>query len=102
MATGFFMSATDIIFVQPFLDYLKFQKRYSQHTISAYETDLQDFLQFLQTHFDTLRPSEASTVMIRSWLASLKENGISPRSINRKISSLRSFINMSCGEKIFP
>lgn len=79
--------------VQPFLDYLKFEKRYSPHTLLAYEEDLQQFFTYLAEQFNMPDPSlaEISASFIRSWLASLKEQKNSARTINRKISSLKSF-----------
>lgn len=78
-------------FVESFLDYLKFQKRYSPHTIISYHTDLRDFFDFTQENYGETSLNEITTSIIRTWLASLKQNNISSKSINRKISTLRSF-----------
>ncbi|MFN2457711.1 MAG: site-specific integrase, partial [Chitinophagaceae bacterium] len=77
--------------IQPFLDYLKFEKRFSQHTVIAYQTDLIAFFDYLHTAYDTIPLNQLSHVYIRSWLALLKDDGITAKSINRKISTLRSF-----------
>jgi integrase/recombinase XerC len=79
--------------VNNFLNYLRFEKRYSFHTILAYEEDLQQFFTYLREQFNMHGPalSEISSSFIRSWLASLKENKNSAKTINRKISSLKSF-----------
>lgn len=77
--------------IQPFLDYLKFEKRYSAHTIISYQTDITAFFIYLNKNFGDLRLSEISHSFIRSWLADLKENKLTSKSINRKISTLRSF-----------
>jgi integrase/recombinase XerC len=74
-----------------FLDYLKFQKRYSQHTIISYQKDLTDFFDFIQTDYGNLFINEISTTLIRTWLANLKKDKIGSKSINRKISTLKSF-----------
>lgn len=74
-----------------FISHLKFEKRYSQHTIIAYEGDLSEFSVFLLSTFGELPLSEVSYQHIRSWLAELKEGGLSSKSINRKISALKSF-----------
>ena len=79
------------IFSQPFIDYLKFEKRYSAHTVRAYTDDLDQFFSFLETIFGETTLTAISAPMIRSWLASLKEQKITSKSINRKISSLKSF-----------
>jgi len=85
------MYKTTVYPIQSFLDYLKFEKRYSAHTFIAYENDLVDFFNFLSKTIGEFSISDISHSYIRSWLASLKEQDIGSRSINRKISSLRSF-----------
>ena len=77
--------------LQPFLDYLRFEKRYSQHTIISYQNDLEQFFQFLISQFDGPELPNISSVFVRSWLAEMRNDKISPKSINRKISSLKSF-----------
>jgi integrase/recombinase XerC len=79
------------ILSQPFIDYLKFEKRYSAHTIRAYTDDLDQFFSYLDTTFGETTLAGISAALIRSWLASLKEQKITSKSINRKISSLKSF-----------
>ena len=71
--------------------YLRFEKRFSAHTINAYTNDIEQFGQYLQQLYtDTLLP-EISHLHLRGWLAELKEMGQSERSINRKISSLSGY-----------
>lgn len=77
--------------IQPFIDYLRFEKRYSQHTVIAYETDLIHFFDYLTLQYGEVQMAEITHLFIRSWLASLKEEGLTSKSIIRKISSLRSF-----------
>ena len=77
--------------IRSFIDFLKFEKRYSQHTIRAYADDLEQFFRFLDSSFGAQELSQISSPLIRSWLASLKENKITSKSVNRKISSLKSF-----------
>lgn len=77
--------------IQAFLDYLKFEKRYSLHTLVSYQTDLYGFIDFLEVQYGSLNLPDITHTYIRSWLASLKENKLSSKSINRKISSLKSF-----------
>lgn len=84
--------------IQPFLDYLKYQKRYSQHTIISYQNDLTSFFDFLFGNFDEMQLNEITSSVIRSWLASLKEQGMESRSINRKISALKSFFKYQLKE----
>jgi integrase/recombinase XerC len=77
--------------IQPFLDYLKFEKRYSQHTLISYQNDLTAFFDYLVMDYSTTDLNTLNHSIIRSWLASLKEVGMTSKSINRKISTLRSF-----------
>lgn len=77
--------------IQSFLDYLKFQKRYSQHTIISYQNDLKDFFDFIESKYGALSLPEISTTLIRTWLANLKQDKMASKSINRKISALKSF-----------
>ena len=77
--------------IQSFIDYLKFEKRYSAHTIRSYQDDLVQFFSFLDTQFGTTRLKEISQSFVRSWLASLKDDDLTARTINRKISTLKSF-----------
>ena len=74
-----------------FTGYLKFEKRFSSHTVDAYENDLQQFFTFLQQQFDNPSIGEIRPAFIRSWLAGLKEHDYDARSIQRKISTLKSF-----------
>jgi integrase/recombinase XerC len=83
--------AVDTMDLRSFLSYLKSEKRYSSHTIKAYETDLQQLQQYLLTTFETNDLFTVSHTHLRSWMVTLMEQGISARSINRKISSLKTF-----------
>jgi len=77
--------------VQSFLDYLKYEKRYSIHTITAYQSDLADFFEYIKIQFGETKVSDLGHNYIRSWLAGLKEKKLESRSINRKISTLKSY-----------
>ena len=77
--------------IQPFLTYLKFEKRYSQHTLLAYQNDLTSFFDYLVVQYNEIALPDISHMYIRSWLAQLKDETMTAKSINRKISSLRSF-----------
>lgn len=77
--------------IQEFLNYLAFQKRYSKYTIVSYHTDLTAFFDFIFLEYQTTNLREISTPMVRSWLATLKGEKMASKTINRKISSLKSF-----------
>lgn len=85
------MPVTEAYPIREFLNYLTFQKRYSRHTIISYENDLTAFFDFVVVQYNSLDLSEISASVVRSWLGSLKENKIASKSINRKISALKSF-----------
>lgn len=72
-----------------FLRYLQFEKRYSEHTLHAYATDLGQFSAFLTQ--EKVSIEKATYQDIRLWIISLVEDGVDPASINRKMASLRSF-----------
>ncbi len=74
-----------------FIRYLKFEKRYSVHTVVAYEKDLQQFSDYINKVYELNIASQVRHTQIRSWLVSLMENKIDARSINRKISTLKSY-----------
>lgn len=85
---------------ESFLDYLKFEKRYSQHTVRSYDTDLSQFLLFLQSHSGSAEPSEVSSSDVRSWMVSMLDSGYSAVSVHRKISVLRSFYRFLRRERL--
>lgn len=79
-------------YLTEFLAYLKFQKRYSRHTLVAYENDLTGFFNFLELQYAGIELPEIKAIFIRSWLAAMKEkNEAEAKTLNRKISSLKSF-----------
>ncbi len=77
--------------VKSFLKYLQYEKRYSQHTITSYSTDLGQFEKFINFRYPNIKIEEADHKIIREWLVFLMEENNNPRSINRKIASLRSY-----------
>ncbi len=79
--------------ISHFITYLDCEKKYSPYTITAYRNDLISFEQFCKKEFQISEISNVSYTIIRSWIVELVEHKISNRSINRKISSLRSYFN---------
>jgi integrase/recombinase XerC len=76
--------------LEDFKNYLLTEKRVSDHTITAYINDLKQFLEF--TSIDTIEElQEVNHQLIRSWIVELIESNIDRRSVNRKLSTLRSF-----------
>lgn len=76
--------------IEAFLDYLRFERNYSEHTVVAYETDLRQFGDFLKSVGEELDYTNVDSDLIRSWVVTLMESSKST-SVNRKLSSLRSF-----------
>ena len=77
--------------IASFLEYLSLEKKYSAHTIKAYKNDLISFRDFMVTEFSEEDLSKINYNQIRSWIVSLVDLKVSNRSINRKVSSLKSF-----------
>ena len=73
-----------------FLKHLQLEKRYSPHTIRAYQVDLLQFQEFLKEAYNSTL-IKADHVMSRSWLVQMLEYGISPRTVHRKITALKTF-----------
>ena len=76
--------------IDSFLNYLRFEKRFSPHTVISYQNDLSQFEGFLKKTYED-SPATANYGMVRSWIVELSEKKLDPLSINRKIASLRSF-----------
>lgn len=80
--------------LQTFLNFLQYEKRYSEHTIIAYHTDLNQFFNFLEREYTDTSLKEVSAPMIKTWMVELKnrsQHQVVNKSIHRKISSLKSF-----------
>ena len=77
--------------IEKFLEYIEVERRYSQHTITSYRKDLGDFHAFVMETEGHENLVKADKKVIRNFMVHLSENKISKRSINRKLSSLRSF-----------
>ncbi len=85
-------------FTQKFLDYLALEKRYSLHTIKAYKADLSLLSDYLDEVYSTTI-NRANHSMIRSWLVHEINRGNSPRTVNRKITTLKSFYKFAVKEE---
>lgn len=89
------MAAIDTSFdsdIREFLDYIRYEKRYSPHTLLSYENDLLQFRTWLKTFAGHVPQLHQSThTEVRSWMAALMKEELSPRSVNRKMSALRAF-----------
>ena len=77
--------------IEKFIDYLQIEKNYSSNTLSAYKKDLIEFKNFINENFDKYPIEHAKYKAIRLWIVELVNRDLSNRSINRKVSSLKSF-----------
>ena len=85
---------------EKFLKYLEYEKRCSVHTLTAYRTDLEQFFIYLNAQFQTDDWQQVNHFYIRSWIVSLIEAKLNTRSVNRKITVLKSFFKFLMREKI--
>jgi integrase/recombinase XerC len=83
-----------------FIKYIQFEKRYSDHTLVAYHTDLVQFIQYMNKSNGDFDFKSVTSKHVRSWIISLMEEGVSTRSINRKIATLRSFYKFLMRQEI--
>lgn len=74
-----------------FLQYLEFEKRYSPHTLTAYRSDLNHFLTYLSQNYELSSATDIRSTHIRSWMVLLVTEGLTPRSIQRKLSTLKTY-----------
>lgn len=74
-----------------FLQYLAIEKRSSRHTLTAYSSDLEEFEKFLLDTYSLHDDAAVDHLVVRSWVIQLMENNISARSVNRKITTLKTF-----------
>ena len=79
------------MYLEDFINYIKSEKRFSKHTITSYETDLNQFFNYVQLEYQITKPQDVSFKLIRNWISSLLENNLKSTSVNRKISSLKSY-----------
>ncbi|GHU82722.1 tyrosine recombinase XerC [Bacteroidia bacterium] len=84
--------------IESFLQYLQYEKNYSSHTVESYRNDLFQFKGFVSGNED-FNPTQIDSVWVRRWMVSLMEEDYSPLSVNRKLSSLKSFFKYLCKYK---
>ena len=83
-----------------FISYIEAEKRFSPLTVSAYRRDLAQFADFLLSKYEETDLLKATTAMVKSYIVSMKEDDLANRSINRKISALRTFYKYCLREKL--
>ena len=88
LVNSFFMPQNQL---HSFLQYLELEKNYSVHTVTAYKKDLDTFVDFINAEYQGQDLREVAYAQVRSWIVQLVEEGLSNTSVNRKISSLKSY-----------
>ena len=83
-----------------FLDYLRYERNYSEKTVLAYGEDISQLREFAQEEIGDFNPAEVTSELIREWIVSLMDKGYASTSVNRKLSSLRSFYKFLLKKKV--
>lgn len=83
-----------------FLDYLRYERNYSEKTVLAYGEDISQLREFAQEEIGDFNPAEVTPELIREWIVSLMDKGYTSTSVNRKLSSLRSFYKFLLKKKV--
>ena len=86
--------------VEQFIAYLQAEKRFSVLTVEAYRRDMDQFVAFLKSDYETDDLTQVKTTMVKSYIVKMKEDGLANRSINRKISTLRTFYKYCLRENL--
>jgi integrase/recombinase XerC len=85
---------------ESFINYLKYEKRNSAHTVVAYRKDLDQFVQYCIEMVGEFDVKRVDTKFVRSWIVSLMEQQLSPRSVNRKVSTVKAFFRFLMKENV--
>jgi len=78
-------------YIEDFINYIRFEKRYADNTCVAYQNDLSNFQQFIEKNFELFSPDKVEQSFIRTWVHDFVSNKIAPTTIHRKISSVKSY-----------
>ncbi len=85
---------------ESFINYLKYEKRFSSHTVVAYKNDLDQFVLFCTKMVGEFNVKTVDIKMVRSWIVHLMELQLSPRSVHRKVTSVKSFFKFLMKEQL--
>ena len=86
--------------IDDFLNYLRYERNYSEKTVLAYGEDISQLREFAQEEIGDFNPAEVTPELIREWIVSLMDKGYASTSVNRKLSSLRSFYKFLLKKKV--
>jgi integrase/recombinase XerC len=85
---------------ESFINYLKYEKRCSSHTVIAYKNDLDQFVQFCTEMIGEFDVKKVDSKLVRNWIVQLMEKELSARSVNRKVTTIKSFFKYLMKEQI--
>ena len=85
---------------ESFIKYLMYEKRYSPHTVAAYKNDLDQFVNFSTEMIGEFHVNRVNSKLMRSWIVSLMENNTSPRSVGRKVTTIKVFFKYLMKEEV--
>jgi len=85
---------------ESFLNYIRYEKRSSAHTLVAYKNDLGQFVLYCTEMVGDFNVKEVNSKFVRNWVVALMESGLTPRSVNRKLSTLKSFFKYLLKEEV--
>ena len=86
--------------IERFIAFIEAEKRFSKLTVKAYRHDMEQFVEYLKNEYDTNDLLQVTTTMVKSYVVSLKGDGLENRSINRKVSTLRTFYKYCLRENL--
>ena len=86
--------------IERFIAFIEAEKRFSKLTVKAYRHDMEQFVGYLKEEYDTNDLLQVTTTMVKSYVVSLKGDGLENRSINRKVSTLRTFYKYCLRENL--
>lgn len=88
------------MYIDAFIRYLANEKRYSKHTVRSYKNDLEQYVAFCKDIDQNFNPLASDHHIIRKWIIFLMENGVSARSVNRKVTTLKTFFKYLFREEL--
>ena len=88
------------MFIDQFIGYIRAEKRFSALTVEAYQSDMEQFVHFLKDKYEIEDLTQVNTAQVKTYIVHLKEEGMVNRSINRKMSTLRTFYKYCLRENL--
>ena len=89
------------MWIQTFIDYLRYERNLSERTVEGYEADLKAFSRFAKSLDETLDWTTIDEDIIRNWMMDMMEHGNRASSVSRRLSSMRTYTSSCCGEGLW-